>query len=286
MSDARTWAAVAGVCFAILTVVTSVGVVARYAQDPSAIPNRALEQANREISASVDKVSRRAEQELGRAKQEAATMKATLERLEKAKALAAEQADRGKKSLITLQAQRDTVARELESRQRTLSALTQDRPQVLGVAPIPHTPQEIAEGQKISQLSRQLEQLQLSIDQQLARPQEAGASIKSADSDLTKTKEQATRSKVESEVWADVFSLLMTARPAPQTVRPEPARSSDKRTSLEENWVPFWTAVLAAVGAVFAACIGAGVAVWAITTKRDGQHRKDEEPRLAREIRL
>ena len=272
MSDGRTWAAVAGVCFVMLAVVTSVSLVARYAQDPSAPSKRAFEQANREILASVDKASRRVEQELRRAKREAAATKAALERLEKAKALAAEQSDRSNKSLVALQTQRDTAARELESRQRTLSALTQGRPQVLGVAPIPHTPQEIEEGQKISQLSRQVEQLQLSIDQQLARQQQTGASIKSADSDLAKTKERAARSKLESDVWADVLSQLMTTKPALQTSIPEPARAdpSDQRTPLEEKWVPFWTTVIATVGAVFATCIGAGVAVWAITTKREG----------------
>jgi len=288
MTNAKTWTAVGGVFFVMLTLVASVSVVALYAQDPSARSIRALEQANREMSASMDKAARRVEQELGRANREAATTKAAFERLAKAKTSAAEQADRGNRSLNSLQAQRETVARELESRQRTLSSLTQGRPQVLGVAPIPRSPEEIAEGQKISQLSLQLEQLQSSIDQQQARQQQAGASIKNAEPDLAKTQEQAARSKREAEVWADVLSQLTATTPALKAGSPPPARqeSNVKRATGEERWVPLWTAVVAAVGAVFAACIGAGVAAWAITAKREELNRKDEELRLARESRL
>jgi hypothetical protein len=288
MTNARTWIAVGGVCFVTLTLIASVSVIVRYAQDSSALLKRALEQANREISEPVDKATRRAEQQLERANQEASTRKAELERLAKAKALAAEQADRGNKSLVSLQAQQETVARELESRQRKLSALTQSRPQVLGVTPVPHSPEETAEGQKISQLSSQLEQLQLSIDQQLARQQQVGASVKTTDSDLAKAREQVTRSKMESEAWASVLSQLIAAKPVPQTSRPVPTRAgpNDKQISAEEKWVPFWTAVVAAVGAVFATCVGAGVAAWAATTKREELNRRDEELRLARESRL
>lgn len=288
MTNAKIWTAVGGVFLVILSLVASVSVVALHARDPSARPIRALEQANREMSASMDKAARRVEQELGQAKQEAATTKAVSERLAKAKAATAEQADRGNKSLSSLQAQRETVARELESRQRTLSSLAQGRPQVLGVAPIPRSPEEIAEGQKISQLSLQLEQLQSSIDQQQARQQQAGASIKNADSDLAKTQEQAARSKRESEVWADVLSQLTATTPAQKAGSPPPARqeSNVKRATGEERWVPLWTAVVAAVGAVFAACIGAGVAAWAITARRQELNRKDEELRVARESRL
>jgi hypothetical protein len=288
MTNARTWIAVGGVCFVTLTLIASVSVIVRYAQDSSALLKRALEQANREISEPVDKATRRAEQQLERANQEASTRKAELERLAKAKALAAEQADRGNKSLVSLQAQQETVARELESRQRKLSALTQSRPQVLGVTPVPHSPEETAEGQKISQLSSQLEQLQLSIDQQLARQQQVGASVKTTDSDLAKAREQVTRSKMESEAWATVLSQLIAAKPVPQTSRPVPTRAgpNDKQISAEEKWVPFWTAVVAAVGAVFATCVGAGVAAWAATTKREELNRRDEELRLARESRL
>jgi hypothetical protein len=288
MTNARTWIAVGGVCFVTLTLIASVSVIVRYAQDSSALLKRALEQANREISEPVDKATRRAEQQLERANQEASTRKAELERLAKAKALAAEQADRGNKSLVSLQAQQETVARELESRQRKLSALTQSRPQVLGVTPVPHSPEETAEGQKISQLSSQLEQLQLSIDQQLARQQQVGASVKTTDSDLAKAREQVTRSKMESEAWATVLSQLIAAKPVPQPSRPVPTRAgpNDKQISAEEKWVPFWTAVVAAVGAVFATCVGAGVAAWAATTKREELNRRDEELRLARESRL
>ena len=284
MTNAKTWTAVGGVFLVILSLVASVSLVALHARDPSARPIRALEQANREMSASMDKAARRVEQELGQAKQEAATAKAVSERLAKAKAAAAEQVDRGNRSLSSLQAQRETVARELENRQRTLASLAQGRPQVLGVAPIPRSPEEIAEGQKISQLSLQLEQLQSSIDQQQARQQQAGASIKNADPDLAKTQEQAARSKREAEVWADVLSQLTATTPALKAGSPPPARqeSNVKRATGEERWVPVWTAVVAAVGAVIAACIGAGVAAWAITARRQELNRKDEEPRLAR----
>jgi hypothetical protein len=37
---------------------------------------------------------------------------------------------------------------------------------------------------------------------------------------------------------------------------------------------------------VFATCVGAGVAAWAATTKREELNRRDEELRLARESRL
>jgi outer membrane murein-binding lipoprotein Lpp len=288
MRNAKTWAAVGGVCLVILALIASVSAVARYAQDPSAFLKQALEQADREISEPVDKAARRIEQELERANQEASTRKAELERLTKARALAAEQADRGNKSLISLQAQQETAARELESRQKKLSALTQGRPQVLGVTPVPRSSEETTEGQKISQLSSQLEQLQLSIDQQLARQQQLGASVKAVDSDLAKAKEQVTRLKMESEAWANVLNQLMATKRLPLTSKPVPTRanSNDKRASAEEKWVPFWTAIAAAVGAVFAACIGAGVAAWATTTKREELNRKDEEFRLARESRL
>jgi septal ring factor EnvC (AmiA/AmiB activator) len=284
----RTWIAVGGVCFVTLTLIASVGVIVRYAQDSSALLKRALEQANREISEPVNKATRRVEQQLERANQEASTRKAELERLAKAKALAAEQVDRGNRSLSSLQAQQETVARELESRQRKLSALTQGRPQVLGVTPVPHSPEETTEGQKISQLSSQLEQLQLSIDQQLARQQQVGASVKTTDPDLAKAREQVARSTMESEAWASVLSQLMATKPPPQTGRPvpTPADSNDKQALAEEKWVPFWTAVVAAVGAVFAACVGASVAAWATTTKREELNRRDEELRLARESRL
>ena len=282
-----TWVAVGGICFVILTLIASVSVIVRYAQDSSALLKQALEQANRERSEPVDKIARRVEQELERVNQEASSRKAELERLAKAKALAAEQADRGNRSLISLQAQQETVTRELESRQRKLSALTQGRPQVLGVTPVPRSPEETTEGQKISQLSSQLEQLQLSIDQQLARQQQVGASVKTADSDLAKTKEQVTRSKMESEVWANVLSQLMATKSPPQTSRPVPTRAdSNDKQAPAGKWVPFWTAVVAAVGAVFAACIGASVAAWATTTKREELNRKDEERTLARESRL
>jgi phage-related minor tail protein len=85
-----------------------------------------------------------------------------------------------------------------------------------------------------------------------------------------------------------VLSQLIAAKPVPQTSRPVPTRAgpNDKQISAEEKWVPFWTAVVAAVGAVFAACVGAGVAAWAATTKREELNRRDEELRLARESRL
>ena len=288
MRNAKTWAAVGGVCLVILALIASVSTVARYAQDPSTFLKQALEQANRELSEPVDKAARRVEQELERANQEASTRRAELERLTKARALAAEQADRGSKSLISLQAQQETAAHELESRQKRLSALTQGRPQVLGVTPVPRSPEETTEGQKISQLSGQLEQLQVSIDQQLARQQQLGASVKAADSDLAKAKEQVTRLKMESEAWANVLNQLRATMRPPLTSRPVPTRanSNDKQASAEEKWVPFWTAVVAAAGAVFAACIGAGVAAWAATSKREELNRKGEELRLARESRL